>query len=109
MVIYYLLLSEETLNLINIGYFNADMKTYDKGLIINGEKVRVFNDRDASKVMWGEVDADYICESTGAYTKKEKANDHLKGGAKKVIISAPPKDDIPIYVMGVNHKEYKSE
>merc|ERR1711870_126561 len=52
--------------------------------------------------------ADYVCESTGIFTAKEKAELHLKGGAKKVIISAPPKDAVPIYVMGVNHTEYKS-
>merc|ERR1711976_786437 len=57
--------------------------------------------------MGGEVGADYVCESTGVFTAKEKAELHLKGGAKKVIISAPPKDSVPIYVVGVNHKEYK--
>merc|ERR1739838_471358 len=56
---------------------------------------------------WGEVGAEYVCESTGVFTQKEKAELHIKGGAKKVIISAPPKDDVPIYVMGVNHKDYK--
>jgi len=55
------------------------------------------------------VGADYICESTGAYTKKEKAIQHLKAGAKKVLISAPPKDDAPLFVMGVNHMDYKKE
>merc|ERR1739838_1242843 len=57
---------------------------------------------------WGEVGAEYVCESTGVFTQKEKAELHIKGGAKKVIISAPPKDDVPIYVMGVNHKDYKN-
>merc|ERR1712113_429837 len=52
--------------------------------------------------------AEYICESTGVFTAQEKAELHLKGGAKKVIISAPPKDDVPMYVVGVNHKEYKA-
>ena len=85
------------------------MKTYDKGLVINGQKVRCFSERDASLIKWGDEGADYICESTGAYTKKEKAQAHLNAGAKKVIISAPPKDDAPIYVMGVNHTEYKSD
>ncbi len=91
------------------GTFNADLKTYDKGLLINGQKVPCFAERDGTKIPWGECGADYICESTGAYTTKEKAMAHLTGGAKKVIISAPPKDDSPIYVMGVNHLEYKSE
>merc|ERR1712210_252517 len=52
--------------------------------------------------------AEYVCESTGVFTAKEKAELHLKGGAKKVIISAPPKDAVPIYVVGVNHTEYKT-
>merc|ERR1711976_267571 len=58
--------------------------------------------------MGGEVGADYVCESTGVFTAKEKAELHIKGGAKKVIISAPPKDSVPIYVIGVNHKEFKT-
>eukprot|EP00347_Sterkiella_histriomuscorum_P014397 403361021 len=91
------------------GNFPGELKTYDKGLIINGQKVRFFSERDASKLQWGEEGADYICESTGAYTKKEGASLHLKGGAKKVIISAPPKDDVPIYVMGVNHLKYTTD
>merc|ERR1712127_225292 len=57
---------------------------------------------------WGSSGAEYICESTGVFTAKEKAELHLGGGAKKVIISAPPKDAVPIYVVGVNHTEYKS-
>merc|ERR1712125_254051 len=51
---------------------------------------------------------DYVCESTGVFTEKEKAEMHIKGGCKKVIISAPPKDAVPIYVVGVNHTEYKT-
>merc|ERR1712113_1021720 len=58
--------------------------------------------------MGGACGAEYVCESTGVFTAKEKAELHIKGGAKKVIISAPPKDAVPIYVMGVNHKEYKT-
>merc|ERR1712218_710170 len=58
--------------------------------------------------MGGATGAEYVCESTGVFTQKEKAELHLQGGAKKVIISAPPKDAVPIYVMGVNHKQYKS-
>merc|ERR1711935_853061 len=57
---------------------------------------------------WGAVGADYVCESTGVFTAQEKAELHIKGGCKKGIISAPPKDAVPIYVVGVNHKEYKT-
>merc|ERR1712176_1511987 len=77
-------------------------------LVVNGFKVRVFHEKDPASIGWGEVGAAYVCESTGIFTAKEKAELHLKGGAKKVIISAPPKDSVPIYVVGVNHKDYKS-
>merc|ERR1711865_1040181 len=56
---------------------------------------------------WGDVGATYVCESTGVFTERAKAELHIAGGCKKVIISAPPKDAVPIYVMGVNHKDYK--
>merc|ERR1712066_960087 len=77
-------------------------------LVVNEAKVRVFHEKDPSAIGWGEVGAEYVCESTGVFTQKEKAELHIKGGAKKVIISAPPKDSVPIYVIGVNHNEYKA-
>jgi len=77
-------------------------------LVVNGVDVRVFHEKDPALIGWGETQAEYICESTGVFTQREKAELHIKGGAKKVIISAPPKDDVPIYVMGVNHKKYQS-
>merc|ERR1712118_194926 len=58
------------------------------------------------KIPWGACGAAYICESTGVFTKQEDAAKHIAGGARKVLISAPPKDAVPIYVMGVNHKDY---
>jgi len=78
------------------------------GLVVNGTDIQVFHEKDPAAIGWGATGADYICESTGVFTAKEKAELHLKGGAKKVIISAPPKDAVPIYVVGVNHKDYKS-
>jgi len=77
-------------------------------LVVNGLPVRVFHEKDPAAIGWGAVGAAYICESTGVFTAKEKAELHLKGGAKKVIISAPPKDSVPIYVMGVNHTKYSA-
>jgi len=76
-------------------------------LIVNGAKVRIFHEKDPASIGWGAVGAEYVCESTGVFTEKPKAELHIKGGAKKVIISAPPKDAVPIYVMGVNHTEYQ--
>ncbi len=67
----------------------------------------MFNEKDPSSIKWGDAGADYICESTGVFLTKEKGELHIKGGAKKVVLSAPPKDDVPLFVMGVNHKEYQ--
>merc|ERR1712226_1303728 len=77
-------------------------------LVVNGKDVSVFHEKDPASIPWGTCGADYVCESTGVFTVKEKAELHLKGGAKKVIISAPPKDAVPIYVMGVNQENYKT-
>merc|ERR1712139_118665 len=77
-------------------------------LVINGKDIRVFHEKEPNKIGWGSVGVNYVCESTGVFTQKEKASLHIDGGAKKVIISAPPKDEVPIYVVGVNHTEYKT-
>mmetsp|Transcript_23563 Transcript_23563/g.67031 ORF Transcript_23563/g.67031 Transcript_23563/m.67031 type:complete len:343 (+) Transcript_23563:81-1109(+) len=83
----------------------ADGKEF---LVVNGTEIQVFHEKDPAAIGWGSSGAEYVCESTGVFTAKEKAELHLQGGAKKVIISAPPKDSVPIYVVGVNHKEYQS-
>jgi len=82
----------------------ADGKEF---LVVGGVEIQVFHEKDPAAIPWGASGADYVCESTGVFTAKEKAELHIKGGAKKVIISAPPKDAVPIYVVGVNHTEYK--
>merc|ERR1712039_236428 len=83
----------------------ADGKEF---LVVNGVEIQIFHEKDPASIPWGAAGAEYVCESTGVFTAKEKAELHLKGGAKKVIISAPPKDAVPIYVIGVNHTEYKT-
>jgi glyceraldehyde 3-phosphate dehydrogenase len=75
-------------------------------VIIDGKPIKVFTERDPSNIAWGSVGADYVVESTGVFTTIEKANAHLKGGAKKVIISAPSAD-APMFVMGVNNETYQ--
>jgi glyceraldehyde 3-phosphate dehydrogenase len=83
----------------------ADGKEF---LVVDGVDVQVFHEKDPAAIPWGASGSDYVCESTGVFTAKEKAELHIKGGAKKVIISAPPKDAVPIYVVGVNHTDYKT-
>lgn len=75
----------------------------NKGVVINGKEVRVFNEKDPANIKWGDAGATLVVEATGAFLTDEKAALHLKGGAKKVIMSAPSKDNTPTYVVGVNH------
>ena len=89
--------------------FHGTVDRDDRHLIINGKKIRIYSESDAALIPWDDCGAEYIIESTGVYSTTEAAAAHFKGHAKKVIISAPAKDDTPTFVMGVNHKLYTSE
>lgn len=91
------------------GRFQGEIERTSDGIKVNGHNIKVFKETDPSKIKWGDSGADYICESTGVFLSKDKAEQHLKGGAKKVVLSAPPKDDTPIYVVGVNHDKYTKD
>ena len=90
------------------GRFDGEVSTKDGKLIVNGNEITVFSEMDAADVKWGEAGADYIVESTGVYRDIAAASKHIEAGAKKVVISAPS-NDAPMYVMGVNHNEYKTD
>lgn len=88
--------------------FPFKVEKYDQGVIVNGKKIRLYSELDPSKIPWGENGVATVAECSGKFLTTEKAQAHLTGGAKKVIISAPPKDSTPLFVYGVNHKEYQS-
>lgn len=88
--------------------FYGEVSVEGNHLLVNGRKIRVSTERNPSNLKWSEVGADVVIESTGLFLTNNLASDHLKAGAKKVILSAPPKDDLPIFVMGVNHKNLRA-
>jgi len=90
------------------GQFKGTIEVDGDNLKVNGKTVRFYMEKDPANIKWSETGAYYIVESTGVFTTTDKAKAHLKGGAKKVIISAPSAD-APMFVMGVNEKEYKSD
>jgi glyceraldehyde 3-phosphate dehydrogenase len=91
------------------GKFKGDVAVEDGHLIVNGKTVRVTAERNPADLKWNEIGADYVVESTGLFLTKEKAELHLKAGAKKVVLSAPSKDDTPMVVMGVNQDMVTSD
>jgi len=91
------------------GHFDGTVAVENGNLVVNGKTVRITAEKDPANLKWDEIGAEYIVESTGIFLTKEKAEAHIKAGAKRVVMSGPPKDDTPMFVMGVNEKEYKGE
>ena len=92
------------------GHFKGEIEAKDGKLVVNGKEVAVFACKDPAEIAWSSCGAEYIVESTGVFTTTEKASAHLKGGAKKVVISAPAKDkETPTFVMGVINNEYTKD
>ncbi len=91
------------------GPFKGTVEVKDGKLVVNGKAIRVTAEKNPADLKWGEIGAEYVVESTGLFLTKEKAQGHITAGAKKVIMSAPSKDDTPMFVMGVNHKAYKND
>jgi len=91
------------------GRFDGSIAVDGNTLIVNGKKIRLTALKDPAELKWGEVGADIVVESTGLFLTKETAEKHIAAGAKKVIMSAPSKDDTPMFVFGVNDKSYKGQ
>ena len=91
------------------GQFKGDIKVEDGCLVVNGDKIRVTSEKDPANLKWNEVGAEYVVESTGLFLTKELAEKHIAAGAKRVVMSAPSKDDTPMFVMGVNNDTYNGQ
>lgn len=88
------------------GRFDGTVSCEEHAIIVNGKRISVTSERDPAKLPWKQLDVDYVVESTGLFTALEDAQKHLHAGAKRVVLSAPPKGDIPTYVIGVNEHKY---
>ena len=91
------------------GRFDGDVSVDGNHLVVNGNRIRLTQERDPANLKWDEVGADVVIESTGLFLDKASAQKHLDAGAKKVLLSAPSKDDTPMFVYGVNHAKYAGE
>jgi glyceraldehyde 3-phosphate dehydrogenase len=91
------------------GRFDAKLEAKDGHMVVNGKKIHLTAERDPTNIDWAVSGADIVVESTGAFLTQENCQPHIDGGAKKVVQSAPGKDDTPMFVYGVNHAEYKGE
>lgn len=91
------------------GQFKGTVEVQDGQLVVNGKTIRVTAERDPAALAWGDVDAQVVVEATGLFLTDETARKHITAGAKKVVLSAPSKDDTPMFVMGVNHDTYAGQ
>jgi glyceraldehyde 3-phosphate dehydrogenase len=91
------------------GRFKGTVEVQGANIVVNGKTIRLTQERDPAQLKWNEVGADVVIESTGLFLDKDSAGKHLAAGAKKVIISAPSKDDTPMFVYGVNHASYAGQ
>ena len=91
------------------GQFKGEVEVKDGQLIVNGNTIRVTSEKNPADLKWGDIGAEYIVESTGLFLTKDSAKGHIDAGAKKVIMSAPSKDDTPMFVMGVNEETYTTD
>ena len=91
------------------GQFKGTIEVKDGNLVVNGQSIRVTAEKDPANLKWNEVGAEYVVESTGLFLTKEKAEAHIKAGAKRVVMSAPSKDDTPMFVCGVNTDTYAGQ
>lgn len=91
------------------GKFNGSIAVEDGKLIVNGKSIRITSEKNPEDLKWGDIGAEYIVESTGIFLTREKAQAHINAGAKRVVMSGPPKDDTPMFVIGVNENSYKGE
>lgn len=88
------------------GVYDADVQAEDDAFIVNGKRIQVLSEPDPAKLPWGELGVDVVLECTGRWRSMEDVSKHIEAGAKKAILSAPSKGDMPTYVMGVNHTDY---
>jgi len=91
------------------GKFKGDIAIDGNTLVVNGKRIRLTAERDPAELKWGDIDTDVVVESTGLFLTKETAQKHIDAGARKVIMSAPSKDDTPMFVYGVNDNKYDGE
>jgi len=91
------------------GRYPGTVTVEDKKLVVDGKPVVISNELDPTKIMWGDAGADYVVESTGKFLTEPGASKHFVGGAKKIVMSAPSADHTPMFVVGVNHTEYKKD